>query len=353
MLLGLDHELNPRSRRALKPNFTRHPIERVRQHNELARKYIIPSWYTLKPEDLWNINIPQLLKETSYILATHNDKKLQEAVEVQFAHFIYSSNMIEGDSFDITETIKIVRSLIAGSKVDLLPDLQSIHDNESLNRAIVSRRAVIQHVGAFIYLKEQLFECKNNVPSSVSIKSYQGRHRTCGFTVRNSSNGGRGEEEAYCDPPEKVPENTRSWMARYSTTLNDSDDPVAAASELKIEFLRICPFFDGNGLMSRLLFNILLMNHYPHILVTFGEFRSERSKYRHSVRESIRSQAPGIFSFFALQNAAGSALQQLEGLGPATQLELSDMSRLKADLSLISGRNQEEGLPALGDLSLN
>ncbi|KAF3116979.1 hypothetical protein TWF594_006362 [Orbilia oligospora] len=161
MLLGLDHELNPRSRRALKPNFTRHPIERVRQHNELARKYIIPSWYTLKPEDLWNINIPQLLKETSYILATHNDKKLQEAVEVQFAHFIYSSNMIEGDSLDITETIKIVRSLIAGSKVDLLPDLQSIHDNESLNRAIVSRRAVIQHVGAFIYLKEQLFECKS------------------------------------------------------------------------------------------------------------------------------------------------------------------------------------------------
>ncbi|EGX48631.1 hypothetical protein AOL_s00080g260 [Orbilia oligospora ATCC 24927] len=192
MLLGLDHELNPRPRRALKPNFTRHPIERARQHDDhgLARKYIIPSWYTLKPEDLWNINIPQLLKETSYTLAAHNDKKLQEAVEVQFAHFIYSSNMIEGDGLDITETTKIVRSLIAGSKVELLPDLQSIHDTESLNRAIVSRRAVIQHVGAFIYLKEQLFECKSlskrdlrvchgiqtdNIPSSVGVKGYQGR----------------------------------------------------------------------------------------------------------------------------------------------------------------------------------
>ncbi|KAF3085980.1 hypothetical protein TWF102_011235 [Orbilia oligospora] len=270
--------------------------EKNTPHKGFARNYRIPPWCNIHPEELFTI--PQSLRENAQLLAGLEEGKLQEAFERQFANFIFSSNMIESAGLDESETWEIVKEMLS----DTEPAGRVLSNNSK------SRREVIRHVQALLYLKKRISD----------LECYQGRYRFCEITV-GSPLVLRTGEELCCPPPNKVAEYMKDWLMDYNTALTSCSDPVAVASELKIRFLVIHPFLDGNGRMSRLLFNSLITQYYPHTIISFGESKHERLRYNQSIRESIRRRAPGIFAFFALQKATKSALKRLDEIPTSVQ----------------------------------
>lgn len=59
-------------------------------------------------------------------------------------------------------------------------------------------------------------------------------------------------------------------------------DPLMVAARVSYRFVRIHPYLDGNGRVSRLLMNLVLTMHHPMVSL------SPRAKERHRYREAIR-----------------------------------------------------------------
>ncbi|KAF3106924.1 hypothetical protein TWF569_005864 [Orbilia oligospora] len=191
---------------------------------------------------------------------------------------------------------------------------------------ILHRKEVIQHVHAYLYLQKTLSKnvlteailleahkvLLRGTPAARGEQGYQGKYREVAVQVGRPTIEGGVESPV---PLEKVEPLMARWIEDFSNFQQSSvKDPIAAAANLKLRFVYIHPFLDGNGRMSRLLFNILLGQHYPHILCIFGENARERTRYQHAIHQTIHTDNARIFSFYALRRTVKSVIWQLDNI---------------------------------------
>lgn len=89
--------------------------------------------------------------------------------------------------------------------------------------------------------------------------------------------------------PEKVPEEMRELSSWISSS---AMHPVLLAGEAHYRFVKVHPFYDGNGRTARLLLNwILLSNQYPLTVIP----AEARSRYITSIDEVDRGQPLAFF----------------------------------------------------------
>jgi len=339
--------------------------------NPTGTKYYPPPWYSASNNEIRNSIVA--LQENSEAIRESRDNLLEESFEETFAKAIFGSNAIEEAGLDLTETWKLCRKYFAG---DITQDEEKLLNLPSKNSCSQqSRREVLQHIEAFIYIKgivkregqltkEDLFMTHTilmkNIPSSQGFLGYEGGYRTCRMTVGKPLMTKDGEEVQVAEP-EDVPKRMDKWFKLFNQLLKSTEDPILAASKLKLGFVAIHPFLDGNGRMSRILANTFISDHLPHTLITFGKDNKDRQNYQSSLRRSLRTRDAGFFAFHTLRNVCRNQEALLEKIKPidndgssSSRRTLSTLQKIKERLRPITKKGTkilEKGKDAKNNLT--
>jgi Fic family protein len=206
------------------------------------------------------------------------DSDLQKRINYKFRlDWNYYSNAMEGNSLTRVETKQLMMDnvTIDGKSFKDISEMRG-HDEQvqeifrlGKGEARISERRIKEMHKAIMHeddpeLKNQIGEWKTTNNHLINFK----------------------KEKFEFLPHDEVPEamhdlinRTNAEIDALSNTKKESKHPVLIASEFHLEYIRIHPFYDGNGRTARLLTNLLLISFgYPPFLLSED---SKKSYYRH------------------------------------------------------------------------
>lgn len=209
---------------------------------------------------LKQMRIIDFLKE-NYLKKHKISKQMLKIEKDQMVSYIYNTNAIEGNSLSYEDT----KNILDGKKTGLPK----------------SKKRDVYEVQNMKHCIDFLFEYRGKVDLNLVLKLHTiqmaGIHPEAG-KIRTKQN----IVGTYLPPaPEKISSELNdffSWFEKAESVLH----PFELAGLAHLKFVRIHPFMDGNGRISRQLMNyILLKNQYPMLNI----FNSEKMIYYLSLRE--------------------------------------------------------------------
>jgi len=196
------------------------------------------------------------------------DNDLRKALLIQLRNlWTHTSTAIEGNTLTLGETAFVLEE---GLTISGKP----LKDHEEVvghARAIDLVYDLIQNKTAF--REKELFSLHKAVQTQVVIDVYK---PIGGWKKEpNSTVGVIDEKQVIFEygPPGDIPLLMESWFELYreidqSLKSNDRQQALMAYVQLHISFVRIHPFFDGNGRLVRLIANIpVLKSGLPPIII--------------------------------------------------------------------------------------
>jgi Fic family protein len=232
-------------------------------------------------------------------------KHLEERAIIEYTH---SSNAIEGNTLTLGETETVIRGMTVGGKT--IREIQEARN----------------HPDAIQYLKQTV---QNNIritPDTIrhvhrllldKILEQPGDYRTGMIKVPG----------AQFTPPKstEIPQHIQQltdWL--HANPMEYT--PVELAARFTHRLLTIHPFHDGNGRTSRILLNIILMQHgYP--VITNISYR-DRKRYLESLREADLNNYEPLVNFIAksVEESLTKHLVAIEELETYTLREATEHS---------------------------
>ncbi len=181
-------------------------------------------------------------------------RSLEDSINLEWT---YNSNGIEGNTLTLRETQVVLEGITVGGK------------------SIKEHLEAINHEKAILYLNDLVKE--DNPITEWNIKGIHqlvlkyiddenaGRYRRENVTIKGATH----------IPPDylKVPELMEKLVLNYENWNNFH--PIIQAALLHGELVKIHPFVDVNGRTSRLLMNLVLMNHGYNPVIIKKEDRLE------------------------------------------------------------------------------
>ncbi len=193
----------------------------------------------IKVGNNWNIPENALKPVDKRTLPKETLKSLRESINLEWT---YNSNGIEGNTLTLRETQVVLEGITVGGK------------------SIKEHLEAINHEHAILYL-DDLVKTENPI-NEWNIKSI---HQLILKGIDNDNAGQYRKENvtikgAVHVPPDyfQLPELMEKLIINYNTW--NKYHPIIKASLLHGELVKIHPFVDDNGRISRLLMNLDLMN---------------------------------------------------------------------------------------------
>lgn len=209
----------------------------------------------------------------------------------------YHSNAIEGNSLTYGETIAfLMEGLTAKGK--LFKDHLDIRGhNEAIdflmdlvkNRQHLSEK-IIRELHEMILVEPYTTPAKTSGGQRVEKKVTLGAYKSMPNHVQTPTG-----EIHYYATPEETPAKMSDLMAWLREQQENEDlHPLAVAAIFHYRFVAIHPFDDGNGRMSRLLMNLLLMQYgYPPVVIK----QQDRQAYYYALRQADAGEMEAFVEF--------------------------------------------------------
>lgn len=201
-------------------------------------------------------------------------QRIEEISERMQVDFVYNSNKIEGSTLSRGETELVLRGITIGKK-----SIPEALRGKDLGDILVAQN----HSSAINLIKKIAFDRTYKI-SEDDIKKIHGivlkgviasagQYRSYDLEVKGAG---------FIPPPfHDVPKHMKELL----NTLNNNPDelrPIELAAQIHYDFSWIHPFVDGNGRMSRLLLNLILVrNGYPFVVIK----NVDKPQYLRALRE--------------------------------------------------------------------
>lgn len=238
----------------------------------------------------------------------------------------YHSNAIEGNSLTYGETVAfLMEGLTAKGKpfkdhldlrghnevIDYLLDL--IKNRERISEKMI--REMHQMLLVEPYTTKAQTPDGRQVEKQVSLGAYK--------TMPNHVKTPTGAVHYYASPEETPAKMTElvAWLRKEQS--ENGLHPLLIAATFHYRFVAIHPFDDGNGRMSRLLMNLILMEYgFPPVVIK----QQDRNQYYNALRQA---DAGDIREFLAYvgQNLLHSLDIQLKGARSESLEEAGDLDK--------------------------
>jgi Fic family protein len=109
-----------------------------------------------------------------------------------------------------------------------------------------------------------------------------------------------GNPDLFFPPPSAIPQLVREFCKHFPTILPTTVkyDPIRKAAEASHRFVRIHPYHDGNGRVSRLLMNLVLWGHHPPVYLKADA--KGRHRYGQALHRGDRGNAEPLACLIAM-----------------------------------------------------
>jgi Fic family protein len=187
----------------------------------------------------------------------------------------YHSNAIEGNRLNYGETVAFLMEGITAKGKPLKDHLDIRGHNEAINFLLeivkdtrLISEADIRALHAMILVEPYDSPAKTAEGLPTTKRITLGEYKTSPNHVKTATG-----EIHYYATPEETPAKMQELMEWYTEAVNDKAiNAVVIAALFHHEFVAIHPFDDGNGRLSRILMNLILMQAgYPPIVVKMDD----------------------------------------------------------------------------------
>jgi len=187
----------------------------------------------------------------------------------------YHSNAIEGNRLSYGETVAFLMEGITAKGKPLKDHLDIRGHNEAINfllSIIKDTRPIseadIRALHKMILVEPYNTEAKTPEGLKTTKRVSLGEYKTSANHVKTATG-----EIHYYATPEETPAKMQELMEWYNEASTNPDvHPVVAAALFHHKFVSIHPFDDGNGRLSRILMNLILMQKgYPPVVIKMDD----------------------------------------------------------------------------------
>ena len=242
---------------------------------------------------------PALIQETRRLLPNQPDVILEHfwgMLEDGFIEAVYGSNLIEhaGTTLDITQ--RLCRMVFRGQAANIVVDERSeeyqqgfqnlVSRGESSDKASVyrSRAEVVQHAQALNFLivafvlggkpltEALILQCHAMLYAGITDED---GNSIAGVYRKDRCAVSYGEKVKKKNPhefirPQAIPHYMRTLVHDFQMEIADAEvrqllDPYELAARYHHRFVNIHPFADGNGRLSRIILNVILLKYAGHV----------------------------------------------------------------------------------------
>ncbi len=220
----------------------------------------------------------------------------------------YNSNAIEGNSLSLGETRSLLLHGLTAAGKPMRDHLDIKGHNEAvlwLEDFVRDERPLTEQFirGMHQVLLGEAYQVPAQTPDGQSTRKIiqPGQYKTSPNNVLTATG-----EMFYFASPEETPAKMTElvdWYRQEDATA--TMHPVALAAEFHYRFVRIHPFDDGNGRMSRLLMNLILLRHgYPMTVIK----ATDRNPYLAALSEADAGEFEPFLHFIIENVEAGLRL---------------------------------------------
>lgn len=203
---------------------------------------------------------------------------ITQALEVEYT---FCSNYMEGNTLSLAETDLVINEGQTISGKSMREHLEAINHQEAI--AFIKNR--IQNNGA---LGEKEIVSLHSIILRGIVPKEAGQYRAVAITIKDKSFNP-------CEPA-AIPQEVEALFNWYEANKNRIH-PIILAATVKERFLTIHPFINGNGKVSRLIMNSILLQH-GYLVASIKADNDNRNLYYQALKGAITKENKDDFILF-------------------------------------------------------